>query len=244
MKKSEKRITTICVHPSSKSSFRVFNTNDWQGASKAIIESCGTEYSALQYAVDRIEAICSDSKERCRGNFETLQDSMSTPIETVPKLLVYGQVPEVHVLIQAFFSGMKSLLDLIVQLISSENIVGPHVRGFNRDGDIYGGRVLNRLSNNVVSGRTEVAQQLFDLISEHKQTWIDEVIGARDLLIHPTKGAHQLMFHMELEVVDGEVVYKDAVPPIVGDEPIDRYAAKRLADIKEFSLAFLGAIRK
>ncbi len=243
MKKSDKRITTICVHPSSKSSFRVFNTNDWQGASKAIIESCGTEYSALQYAVDRIEAICSDSKERCRGHFETLQDSMSTPIETVPKLLVYGQVPEVHVLIQAFFSGMKSLLDIVVQLVSSEKIVRSHVKGFHRRGKIYGGKVLNGLSNNVNSGWAEVAQQLTALICEHKQTWIDEVIESRDLLIHSTKGALLLMFDMELAVVGGELVYNGALPPGVGDEQINQYSAKRLANIKEFSLAFLCAIR-
>lgn len=244
MKKSDKPLMTICVDPSAVSSYYVFNTNDWQGASREIVQSCTAEYSALQYAVDRIAVACSNSTERCQAHFETLQRSIDNPSEIVPKIVVYGQVSEVHVLIQAFFSGMKSLLDLIVQLISSENIVGPHVRGFNRDGDIYGGRVLNRLSNNVVSGRTEVAQQLFDLISEHKETWIDEVIVSRDLLIHPTKGAFLVMFPMELAVVDGELVYKGAVPPSVGDEPIDRYTAKRLANIKEFSVAFLGAIQK
>ena len=244
MKKSDKRITTICVDPSAKSSFRVFNTNDWQGTSREIIQSCTTEYSALQCAVDRIEATCSKPKERCRAHFETLRRSMVKPIEIVPTLNVFGQVPEAHILIQAFFSGIKSLLDLVVQLISSEKIVSSHVKGFNRHGRIYGGRVLNRLSNNVVSGRNEVAQQLSALISEHKQTWIDEVIESRDRLIHPTRGVHQLMFHMELAVVDSEVVYKRAVPPVIGDEPIDRYAAKRLADIKEFSLAFLGAVQK
>lgn len=244
MKKSDQRITTICVDPSSKSSFDVFNANDWQGTSKTIIESCGTEYSALQYAVDRIAAICANSKERCQAHFENLQDSIDNPSEVVPKIIVLGQVPEVHVLIQAFFSGMKSLLDLIVQLISSENIVRSHIKGFHRQGKRgYGGRVLNGLSNNVVSGRNEVAQQLSDLISEHKQTWIDEVIESRDRLIHPTKGAHLLMFQMELDVVDGEMIYEGAVPPVVGDERTDRYAAKRLADIREFSLAFLGAIR-
>ena len=244
MKKSDKRISTIWVHPSSKSSFRVFNTNDWQGASKEIIQSCTTQYSALEYAVGQIATACSNSKERCQAHFETLRKSIENPSEIVPKIVVYGQVSEVHVLIQAFFSGMKSLLDIIVQLISSENIVGSHVRGFHRQGDIFGGRVLNVLSSSVVSGRTEVAQQLTALICEHKQDWIDEVIGARDLLIHPTKGARLLMFRMEVDIVDGELIYEGAVPPVVGDEPIDRYAAKRLEDIKQFSLAFLGAIRE
>ena len=85
-------------------------------------------------------------------------------------------------------------MDLLVQLLSSEKIVGGIVDGFHRVQDVYGGKVINSLANNALNGKKEAAAKISALITEHKRLWIDQVILARDQLIHPQKGMCQLMF--------------------------------------------------
>jgi hypothetical protein len=93
-------------------------------------------------------------------------------------------------LIEAFFSGMKSLPDLIVQLISTEGIVRNKVHGFHRIGTTYEWKVLKNLKSNISAGREQIAQDIQELIKEQKHLWIDEVINARDQLIYPDRGVH------------------------------------------------------
>lgn len=240
---NDQRIAVICVDPSAVAGFQVFNPNDWQGDSKAVVLSCSTELSILQYGVNGITEICRSPKERCQPHFENLKRQWGDPTRSLPKTICYAQVPELHVLIEAFFSGIKSLLDLIVQLLSTEKIVGTAVNGFHRAGPIYGGRVLNALGGNSCAGNKEIADRLKELVADHKQRWIDEVISSRDLLIHPTKGAHQLMFELRLAIRDGLLVYEDAVPPSVGDQTVDRYSAAQLENTKHFAQAFIAALR-
>ena len=88
-----------------------------------------------------------------------------------------------------------------------------------------------------------IAKNIHALITSHKEKWIDSVIEARDLLIHPQKGIHQVMFELKLKSVKNTLVYKNAVPPSIGGMNIDRYAKKQIENIEEFSKSFVNKLR-
>lgn len=157
--------------------------------------------------------------------------------------IYFAEVPEMHVSIEAFFAGLKSLLDLIVQLLSTEEVVGTRINGFHREGKVYGGRVLNALERNARAGKKPLAKSLLDLITDHKKRWIDQVISSRDSLIHPPNGAHQVMFEIKLEEHDGEVVLSDVLPPSIGDLTITQHCATQLVNMKQLAREFLERLR-
>lgn len=155
------------------------------------------------------------------------------------KVECFGQQPDLHIRIEAFFSGVKSLLDLLVQLLSTESIVAAVVDGFHRDQDGYGGRVLKTLRNNAVKAKKETSEKLDALICQHKKAWIDQVILARDLLVHPAKGMHQLMFNLEFAQKNGALVFVKAHPPEIDSKPIHHFAQSTLEQSTAFASAFL-----
>jgi len=241
------KIPIISLAKSSVDAFRLFNPNDWSGNSKAIILSCSTELSLLHFEAKLISNLCRYPKKICKPHFESLQRSRVSPDSSLPKTICFAQVPELHANIKALFAGLKGLLDLIVQLLPSEGIVNTSLNGFHRKDKsgvtIYGATVLNALENNACSDKKTIAKNIHALINSHKEKWIDNVIEARDLLIHPQKGAHQVMFEMKLKSVKNALVYKNAVPPSIGNMDIDRYAKKQIGNIEEFIKAFLDELR-
>ena len=77
------------------------------------------------------------------------------------------------------------------------------------------------------------------LIVSHKASWIDDGINARNLLVHPEKGSHQLMFQLRLATRDGDLVCQEAVPPHVGSIRIDDYVTKQIGNIEAFAQDFM-----
>ena len=135
-------------------------------------------------------------------------------------------------------------MDLIVQLLSTEGIVAAAVDGFHRDQSGYGGRVLNALRNNAVKARKDAAAKLDALISEDKKAWIDQVIFARDQLIHPEKGMYQLMFTLELSERDGQLILTKAHPPEIDSRPMQQFAQDTLKGVTTFSEKFLALLHE
>ncbi len=240
---NELRVPVICLDESAVPAFQVFNPNDWHGQSRAVIQSCATEFSLLRYSTSRISEMCHAPKDRCQRHFENIRRHCVEPTQILPKVVCYAQVPELHLAIEAFFSSIKSFLDLIVQLVSSEEIVGVKVHGFHKDKGVYGGAVLNMLERNATSRKKEIARALRELIAEHKDRWIDQAISARDALIHPTQGAQQVMFQIQLTLYEGHLVYEDAVPPSVDGQSIEEYSRAQLENTKSFAESFLARLR-
>jgi hypothetical protein len=153
---------------------------------------------------------------------------------SISKGIYFAQVPEIHLMIEAYFASVKSLLDLIVQLLTTEGIVVVELNGFHRSGDVYGGRVLNALDNNAKLEKKDIAVKFATLINEHKTSWIDEVINLRDFLIHPKRDAHQIMFKMNLAVKQDNLICNSIVPPSIGKIPIYKYAENQLKNLDRF----------
>jgi hypothetical protein len=233
----------ICVDPSSVAGADTFNPNSWFGGSKGVIQSCWTEYSVLHHCVDQISGMCDDAKRVCAKNIETIQQQWLTARFDVRKMVFFGQQPDLHIRIEAFFSGVKTLLDLVVQLLSTEKIVSEAVDGFHRAQNVYGGRVLNALRNNAMKNKKDAANKLDALVSEQKKLWIDQVILARDQLIHPEKGMHQLMFHLDFAEKDNVLECVKVSPPEIDGKPVHLYAQEILRQVTVFSTSFLRLVR-
>ncbi len=241
---SDARIPLVCADDSMVVGAEIFDPNSWSGVSKGIIQSCWTEYSVLHHCVAQITGMCNESEQLCQKHVETIQQQWRTKKFDLGKVVVYGPMPDLHLRIEAFFCGLKTLLDLLVQLLSSEKIVSGAVDGFHRAKGIYGGTVLNALENNVPNAKGETARKILALIYEHKSTWIDQAILARDQLIHPDRGIHQLMFQLDFKEQAGELVCERVNSPFINSEPIDHYAQRILAHAEAFSSQFIPLVRE
>jgi hypothetical protein len=238
--KSEAPIPVICVDPSSVAGAEMFNPNSWSGESRGIIQSCWTEYSVLNHCIAQISDMCNDAEHVCAKNIEPIQLQWHAKKFELERVAIFSQQPDLHIRIEAFFSGVKTLLDLLVQLLSSEKIVSIGVDGFHREKDVYGGNVLNALGNNAQKNKKNAAAKLEAMISGHKKLWIDQVILARDRLIHPEKGMHQLMFHLEFVEKANALICVKAHPPEIDSKPIHLYAQDILKQATVFSSSFLS----
>jgi hypothetical protein len=236
-------IPAILLDPSSMAAFEIFNPNEWSGGSNGLIQACASEPAGLHYSSGFVISACASAREACHPHFQTLAQQWAMSRWNLDDIVFFAQVPAVHVMIEAFFSGLKSLLDLSAQLLSTEGVVSSTLHGFHRANDIYGGAVLNALANNVGKERAAVAAAIQALVAAHKSEWIDEAIASRDWLLHPVRGAQQVMFRILLDAQEGDLVYVGVEPPRVGSVPIAEYVAGRLADVRRFSADLLHVLR-
>jgi len=237
------RIPVICAAPSTVVGAEIFNPNSWPTDSKGIVHSCLAEFSVLHHCVGQILAKCKEPERLCQPQIATLQEQWAAAKFDLGKVVLFGEQPDLHMRIEAFFSLVKSLLDLMVQLLSSEKIVTASIHGFHRVQNVYGGSVLNALQNNAPNDRKELARKIEALLNEHKDKWIDQVIGARDQLIHPKRGMLQLMFQFDCAEKDGKLVCTQISPPAIGSTPIDRYAQRTLEQARTFASAFVALLQ-
>lgn len=206
--------------------------------------SCLTEFSVLHHCVAQIDDICKTPEKWCQSHVKLLQEQWTTSQFDLGRVALFGEQPDLHMRIEAFFSGIKSLLDLMVQLLASEKIVATAIDGFHRDKSVYGGRVLKVLQNNVPSAQKELAGKIETLLVQHKDQWIDEAISARDLLIHPNKGVSQLMFRFECEEKLGKLAFKQISPPTIGSTAINEYAKRTMEKTRIFARAFISLVQE
>jgi hypothetical protein len=175
--------------------------------------------------------MCKEREKVCQRHIVTIQQQWSTQKFDLQKVAIYCQHPDLHIHIEAFFSGVKSLLDLLVQVLSTEKIVSAKLDGFHRVRNNYGGNVPNT--------KKKVASKYHALISKHKEEWIDQTIFARDQLIHPEKGMHQLMFRLEFSEKNGKLACQKINPPAIESESIDEYAQRMLGFAQSFTSSFI-----
>ena len=238
------RIPVICISPSSVVGADIFNPNSWSTDSKGIIQSCWAEISVLHHCIGQIVVMCEKPEQYCQPQIETLQEQWAAAKFNLGKMVLLGEQPDLHMRIKAFFSGVKSLLDLMVQLLSSEKIVRGSIHGFHSVKNVYGGSVLNALQRKVPEDRKELVGKIEALINEHKAEWIDQVISARDQLVHPRQGMHQLMFQFECAEKDGKLVCVQINPPAIGAIPIDRDVQQTFDHARTFASAFIALLQE
>lgn len=237
------RLPIICVDESALACATLFNPNLWAGKSKGIVQSCWTECSVLRHCVRQLKEMCAAADHLCAGHVDAIRKQWAVAEFDVQSVVIFGEVPDLHMRIEAFFSGVKTLLDLLVQLLSSERVVNVAVHGFHREKTIYGGALLNTLVRNASGAKKAVAKNMIALLGAHKAEWIDQAIGARDRLIHPGEGTFQLMFQLGFIERNRELLCTGVSPPAVGSETIDRYSEWVLGHAETFASEFLTLLK-
>lgn len=225
---------------SSWSAASFFNPNDWPGPSKGIVMSCWTELGLLFYCRDRIVEACGKGRslEMCAVHIAEMQNQWKKARFPFEKMEYFAEVPDFHIQIEGFFAASKALLDLLMQLVSSERIVSGRIHGFHDKGE----RILNMLQRNVIKGEEQIASSLTTLIRESKSSWIDQLIDVRDILIHPGQGQGQIMFRLSFQQDGEEIKCIAVIPPAIKDLSIDRVAIDTVEHLSNFSQEFIGRI--
>ncbi len=234
------RIPVILAEESLVISAQIFDQNSWNNKkSKLIIQSCLYEHSALLRCESQIKHLCSKSDHLCQKQIERFKTCWGTDKSQLKKTNIFAQSAGLHIHIEAFFSGIKTLLDLLVQLITSEQVVTARIHGFHEKNNTHGGKILNILDGNAVSDKKQIAKKIHALITEHKKIWIDQAISVRNGLIHPEKGMSQIMFQLEFIEQGNSLVCEKIHPPAIEEKPIDQYAEGARKNIQEFAGNFL-----
>lgn len=246
MKKSKSKIPIILIHPSSVSSFILFNPNSWKNESKQVIRSCAAQHSLLHYSLVKLNGLFNDADKLCQPSLQNLDSQWNTAKWTHKKCRYFVEIPEVHVYIQIFLVSVKTFLDLIVQLINSENVTTSKIHGFHKKNKIIGGEILNLLNNNSNKSKKDTANKIAALIGKHKEDWLDEAVSARDLLTHPEKGIAQVMFELRFRETQRGLKLIKIIKPKINTNKVDfnDYARAVLEKIEAFSKDLLELVKQ
>ena len=225
MSKIENKTPVILLHKSSVPAFSVFNPNDWYNKSKPIIDLCAINYGLLLYTSKIINNIFENAHILCTPSLNNLRAQWEKAKWELTNCNYFVDVPQkkLHLSIHSFLSSVKTFLDVVVQLIGTEGLVSAKIRGFNKEGNIIGGRLLKILENNATKSNKHEAKTLHDLIVKHKELWIDDVVKNRDLLVHP-EGFSKIMFVFVLSEKNGNLNLDEILKPSFGNVVFDKYA--------------------
>ena len=239
----EHKTPIIMIDPNSARAFSVFNPNDWIGDSKLIIQSCAINYGLVIYTTAKIKNIFTRADDVCVSRFNDLQAQWKMSRWPLSSCAYLVDIPEAHLSMHSFYSSVKTLLDVLVQLISTEKIVHTHIHGFHKKGVDVGGQLLDILTNNASKPKKELAAKLHDLISQHKNHWIDHAVNNRDFFIHPEKGLNKVTFALTLREVNNELKLETILKPSIDGDIFDIYSEKILKRIEEFSRAYVDLLK-
>lgn len=242
----EEKPSNICktpvllVDPASVQAFHIFNPNDWVGFSKAIVSSCAAQHGLLNYSVNKLHELFGNAEKICLPKIIELKNQWKTSKWPIDKCDYLAEAPEVHLFIQVYLNSIKTFLDLIVQLISTENIVYKKIHGFHKKNRDPGGNLLHTLKNK--ANNKKVAHSLLKLIIEQKDRWIDDAINARDSLVHPEKGLIQVMFQLEIKPKNSEIELTRIRKPSIGATDFNQWADETFKNLNAFSELFISMI--
>ena len=234
----------ILVARESIAAFTIFNPNDWSPESKGIVASCAAQFALLNYAKTALSKVEEGAAPICNERLAELQRQWRRSQWDISRGRYFVEIPAVHLSIQSFLVTVKTLLDLLSQLLSTERIVHTRLHGFHKKGSVVGGEVLHALAKKRNPQQVTAAENLRQQIIESKKVWIDDAVAARDYLAHPVRGAPQVMWELEVRVDRGGIVCDRIIPPHVRDYAFDRYTESTLGAMNDFATSFLANIRR
>jgi len=242
MNETNTKIPIILLHESSAPAFYIFNPNDWDRKSKPIIHLCAINYGLLIYTSKMINDIFAKAHVLCTSSLENIRLQWKKAKWELSKSNYFVDVPQLHLSIHSFLSSIKTFLDVIAQLICTEQLVSVEIHGFHKKGKSVGGQLLQILENNATKINKDKAALLQDLIIKHKALWIDNAVNNRDLLIHP-EGFSKIMFALVLSEKNGNLNLDEILKPSFDGITFDKYAINMLSSIETFSKEFLKYLK-
>ena len=230
----------LLVDPASVQAFHIFNPNDWSGLSKAIVSSCAAQHGLLNYSVNKLHELFGNAEQICLPKIIELKKQWKTSRWPIDNCNYLAEVPEVHLFMQVYLNSIKTFLDLIVQLISAENIVYKKIHGFHKKRKDPGGALLHTLKNK--ANNKQIADSLLELIVLQKEIWIDDAVNARDSFVHPEKGLIQVMFQLEIKPNNSEIELTGIRMPSIGTTDFNQWADETFIKLNAFSELFISII--
>ncbi len=221
----------------------IFNPNEWRGNSRSIIEACSAQHGLLLHIKEGLKNAMQIGASVCQAAFEEFKIQWKSASWNVNVGCYLVEVPPVHLYIHGFLSTSKALLDLVVQLASSEGLVNKSVHGFHKKGKRIGGEFLDILSKKAAPGREKAASALSCYLLEQKSAWIDKLVNARDDMAHPERGMRQIMWELELVASGADIRCVRMVPPFLGGFCFDKYIANTANDIETACIRILSLMR-
>ena len=242
MNEQEAKISTVLLHQSSVPAFSIFNPNDWSNESKQIVDLCAANYGLLKFTSEMIKDVFENANALCADSFKTLLSQWAMSKWEPSTCNYFVDVPQLHLSIHSFLSSVKTFIDVIVQLISTEGIVSSKIHGFHKKGNSVGGKLLQILNNNARAAKREKARSLHKLIIKHKRLWIDDAVNNRDLLIHP-EGFSKIMFALALSEKNGDLCLDEILKPSFSNMNFDKYAHNTLLHMETFSKDIIKCLK-
>ncbi len=231
------------THEANAHAHSIFNINNWTGTSRQIITSCIAQLGLLNYEVSRLPYVLKRSEEYCQLRFLELQKQWVSGSWNSDCCRYLVEFPEFHLYVQAYFSTIKTLLDFLAQLVSTEGIVRDQIHTFRKKNNDPGRKLINSLKGSACDGKLDTASKLVSFIEKQKEIWIDLAIELRDNLIHPRKGMYQITFALEIDASNENLELVTIVTPTVTGKDFHSYAHETLQQIKLFSKYFLGILK-
>lgn len=227
------------MHGTSGRAHKLFEFNKWQADSKSVTQSCITQYGLINYTVISLDKVFNDLDNICQKRLLEYPFNLKEDKWDFARCAFFIENPIIHLYTQAFLAEVKTFLDLVIQLVCTEKVVSAGLNGFHEKGE----RVLNVLTNNVVSGRNRSASRLIKLITDHKGIWIDQFIDFRDGLIHLPRGMMQIMVSVELEDINSKVSIKSVTRPSVNGMNFNDFAHLILNKLDLFTKEMISILK-
>jgi hypothetical protein len=188
------------------------------------------------HALERGEAVCG-------LRLQELQNQWRARPWQLDRSQYLVEVPTVHVLVQAYLSSAKTLLDFLAQLTTTEGVVGKVVHGFHKKGDDPGGQLLGFLKSRAAPGRRDQAERLRTYLAEQKDVWIDDLVCARDFLAHPKRRMAQIYWGIDLVEHEGTLTFKECFAPRIAGHPFHEFMASQTDVISAFARQYVRLVR-
>lgn len=237
------KVPMVLLHGDINSSFSIFNPNEWAGSSRSIITSCAAQYSLLNYEVSQILLSLKNCEKLCKGRFLKLQQEWAKAPWKLDRCYYLVEVPQFHLSAEAYLSTVKTFLDVLAQLVTTEGVVNKRVHGFHKVRNQIGGEFLHILDVKAYSVKKYIASQLHQLVEDHKIIWINQAIELRDNLVHPERGMYQVMFELKIELDNDSLRLAQILPPAIDGQGFGEYAQNTMNHIQNFSRLFLHTLK-
>lgn len=239
---SHSKTPVIVCDSSTWQSASILNPNEWSNPnSRAIIHSALAELSMLVFCIKNIEDLCNKREQLCSKKILDIKKQYQSSPFNLDQTEIFFETPILHALIEAAFSGIKTTLDIIMELLSTEEVVSSHVRGFHEKGK----KVINQLKNNCKANKADLSKEIIALIEHHKNDWMTNAIEYRNLFIHPSKNFIKIMFRGKFQEVDNGTnieCKKILIPKFKGQEIYD-YLSMLNQKLTEFLKSFLTMLK-
>jgi len=205
--------------------------------------SCAAQYGLLNHGASQIPPVLKNCEKLCKASFVELQGMWAKEPWELDRCCYLVEIPGFHLHAQAYLSTVKTFLDMLAQLVTTEDIVCKKVHGFHKKGSQIGGQFLYILDVKAQAARKGIASQLRQLVEKHKTVWIDKAIELRDNLVHPQRGTYQVTFRLEIELDNESLRLARILPPAIDGQGFGQYAQETMSHVRHFSKLFLDTLK-